>query len=69
MGRKSKGKSFEPSEVAKWIFPEDWRHFVVDVEEVMMQLHREGKITVTQDGLEVAKDQIPQGEIRITVPC
>lgn len=67
MGRKAGGKSFCPSEVVKWIYPQDWRHFMVDVEEVMMQLYREGKISVTQSGKEIPKDRLAKGPVRIKV--
>ena len=67
MSRKIGGKSFDPSEVVKWMFPQDWSHFMVDLEEVMMQLYREGKITVTQSGKEIPKDHLPEGPVRIKV--
>lgn len=61
------GKSFCPSEVVQWIFPVDWRHFIVDVEEEMMKLYKEGKISVTLEDKEVPKDKMPAGPVRITV--
>lgn len=65
MGRKAKGESFSPSEVVKWIFPRAWPHFMADIEEVMMRLYREGKISVTQSGKEIQKDRLPKGPVRI----
>ena len=65
MGRKMKGESFSPSEVVKWIFPQAWAHFMVDIEEVMMELYREGKISVTQAGKDIPKDHLPKGPVRI----
>ncbi len=67
MGRKARGESFSPTEVVKWIFPQSWPHFLVDVEEVMMRLYREGKISVTQAGKEIQKDQLPEGPVRIRI--
>lgn len=67
MGRKSGNKTFCPSEVVKWIFPQAWSYFMVDIKEAMMQLYREGKISVTQSGQEVAKDRMPDGPVRIKV--
>lgn len=67
MGRLSQGASFTPSDVVKWVYPTSWEYFTEDVEETMMELYREGKITVTQNNEEVSKDQIPSGQVRITV--
>jgi len=67
MGRMSGGKSFCPSDVVKWIFPVDWKYFIADVEEAMMQLYREGRISVRQGDLEIPKDRMPRGPVRITL--
>jgi hypothetical protein len=67
MGRKAKGESFSPAEVVKWIFPQAWTHFMVDIEEVMMKLYREGKISVTLAGEDIPKDHLPKGPVRIKV--
>jgi len=68
MGRQRGDKSFCPSEIVRWMYPEDWRLFMDDVREVMMQLYRENKITVSQNGNPIEKEQIPHGPVRITVP-
>jgi hypothetical protein len=67
MGRLSQGESFAPSDVVKWIYPTSWEYFTEDVEEVMMELYREGKIAVTQNNKEIPKDGLPQGLVRITL--
>lgn len=68
MGRKAKEDGFCPSDVVKWIYPQAWRHFVPEVEEVMMQLYREDKIKVTQAGVEVSRTHLPTGTVKITLP-
>jgi hypothetical protein len=67
MGRKVGDQCFCPSEVVKWMFPQDWPHFMVDVQEVMMDLYRQGKISVTQSGKEIPKDRPPLGPVKIRV--
>lgn len=67
MGRKNGDKSFCPSEVVKWIFPQDWPHFMVDIQEPMMRLYREGKISITQSGNEIPKEGLPDGPVEIRV--
>lgn len=67
MGRLSRGASFSPSDVVKWVYPTSWEYFTEDVEDTMMELYREGKITVTQNNEEISKDQIPSGQVKITV--
>lgn len=67
MGRKAGDKTFCPTEVVKWIFPQAWSHFIIDIEEAMMQLYRKGRISVTQSGKEIPKDRLPVGPVRIKV--
>ena len=69
MGRQRKGKNFCPSEIVSWLFPQDWKHFMPDVQSEMMRLYQEGKIIVTQKGVPVPvkKGQIPNGPVRIQV--
>ncbi|SIS72053.1 DUF3253 domain-containing protein [Belliella pelovolcani] len=67
MGRMRKGKSFCPSEVVRWIFPEAWRNFMDEVYQEMMRLYQEGKIIVTQKGIPVDPFLNPKGPVRITV--
>jgi hypothetical protein len=67
MGRLSRGASFSPSDVVRWVYPTSWEYFTEDLEEVMMELYREGKIAVTQNDKEIPKDQLPEGQVRITV--
>lgn len=67
MGRLARGASFAPADVVKWVYPTSWEYFTEDVEEVMMELYREGKIAVTQDDKEIPKDSLPNGPVKITV--
>ncbi|HLT06640.1 MAG TPA: DUF3253 domain-containing protein [Cyclobacteriaceae bacterium] len=65
MGRLSKGKSFSPEDVAKWMYPTSWEYFLEDVEETMMEMYRAGKIAVLQHDKAVATDVLPDGPVRI----
>lgn len=69
MGRLSRGASFSPSDVVRWVYPTSWEYFTEDVEEAMMELYREGKIAVTQNDREISKDCVPDGPVKITVPA
>lgn len=64
-GRTTPRKRFCPEEVVQWIYPEDWEHFLDEVNEAMMHLYREGKIEVTQKGVEIPKDHLPNGSVKI----
>lgn len=66
MLRMQRNSSFCPSEVVRWIYPQDWRHFMEDVQVEMMELYREGKIDVTQEGIAVDLDQLPLGSVMIS---
>jgi hypothetical protein len=65
MARIRKGASFCPSEVMRWMYPQDWRFFMDDVKEEMMRLYREGKISVTQKNEPVNPQNLPKGPVRI----
>jgi hypothetical protein len=65
MGRMKKGNSFCPSEVVRWIYPQDWSYFMEDVHKAMMELYRQGKIDVIQEGKRVDPSKLPSGPIRI----
>jgi hypothetical protein len=64
--KKRKGQSFCPSEVVRKIFPEDWRIFMPDIQNVMMEMYQEGIIEVTQKGLPVSRVKMPVGPVRIS---
>lgn len=49
MCRLKKDECFSPADVVKWIYPQDWRFFLSDVEEAMMRLNRSGKIVVIEN--------------------
>lgn len=68
MGRQRNGNNFCPSEIVRWIFPQDWRKFMPDIQEEMMRLYNEGKIIVLQKGEPVEKEKMPKGPVRIKVP-
>ncbi|WP_301005398.1 DUF3253 domain-containing protein [Lunatimonas sp.] len=57
--------SFCPSEVVRWMYPNAWRHFMPDVHHAMMKLYRDNLISVTQAGIEVDKNFLPKGPVRI----
>lgn len=61
-----KGASFCPSEVVRKMYPQDWRHFMPDIQMAMMDMYQEGKINVTQKGVPIPTDIMPKGPVRIS---
>ncbi|MEP1087853.1 MAG: hypothetical protein ABJ333_17750 [Algoriphagus sp.] len=45
LGR-SRGKSFTSAEIVQQMYPEDWKHFLVDVNLEVLEMHREGLISI-----------------------
>lgn len=43
-----------------------WRHFMSDIREEMMQMYREGLITVTQKEEKIDPENDPKGPVRIS---
>lgn len=64
--RRRKDTSFCPSEVVRRMYPEDWREFMSDIRQAMMELYQEGTIRVTQKGQPIIADKMPVGPVRIS---
>ncbi len=61
--RRGEGKTICPSEVARALYPDQWREEMPRVRTVGRELVKEGKIVVTQAGQEVDPDEA-RGAIR-----
>ncbi|WP_297338187.1 DUF3253 domain-containing protein [Algoriphagus sp.] len=68
MCRKRGDSSFCPSEVARQLYPEDWRNFMDEILAEAMKLYRSGEIRITQSGKNIDPHQEVKGPIRISKP-
>ena len=59
-------KSTCPSEIARMLYPADWRKHMKEVTDEAIDLHLGGKIVITQKGLPVDVNHI-KGPIRIKI--
>lgn len=59
-------KSTCPSEIARMLFPADWRKHMKMVVDAAIELQHEGKVLITQKGEPVDTDNI-KGPIRIKI--
>jgi hypothetical protein len=59
-------KSTCPSEIARLLFPQDWRNHMKAVRDVAIDLHQQGRVVITQKGKPVNIDGI-KGPIRIKI--
>lgn len=59
-------KSTCPSEIARMLFPGDWRKHMKEVVDVAIELHNQGKVAITQKGIPIDVDHI-RGPIRIKI--
>ncbi|WP_158798819.1 DUF3253 domain-containing protein [Pedobacter sp. L105] len=59
-------KSTCPSEIARMLFPDDWRKHMKNVVDVAIDLHNQGKVVITQKGIPVDVNHI-KGPIRIKI--
>ncbi|WP_439558414.1 DUF3253 domain-containing protein [Dyadobacter sp.] len=59
-------KSTCPSEIARMLFPDDWRKHMEDVREVAINLHNKGSVVITQKGVPVDVKHI-KGPVRIKI--
>jgi hypothetical protein len=59
-------KSTCPSEIARMLFPDDWRKHMTEVVDVAIDLHHQGKVMITQKGVAIDVKHI-KGPIRIKI--
>ena len=59
-------KSTCPSEIARLLFPGDWRKHMKDVVGVAIDLHHKNKVVITQKGVPIDVNHI-KGPIRIKI--
>ena len=57
-------KTFCPSEIARELFPKDWRAHMQEVVNVAISLQNQGKVLITQKGKAIDLNDI-KGPIRI----
>jgi len=57
-------KTFCPSEIARELFPKDWRAHMQEVINVAISLQNQGKVLITQKGKAIDLNDI-KGPIRI----
>jgi predicted sugar kinase len=65
-GQRGPEKSTCPSEIARMLFPGDWRKHMKSVVEVAIGLHEQHKVAITQKGDPVDVSHI-KGPIRIKI--
>lgn len=59
-------KSTCPSEIARMLFPDNWRNHMQDVREVATDLHKKGSVVITQKGVPVDVEHM-KGPVRIKI--
>ena len=59
-------KSTCPSEIARMLFPKDWREHMKDVLDVAIDLHNKGSIVITQKGMPIDVKDF-KGPVRIKI--
>jgi hypothetical protein len=57
-------KTVCPSEIARELFPADWRKHMAEVRDLAIELHKAGEVTITQKGEPIDVNYI-KGPIRI----
>ena len=59
-------KSTCPSEIARLLFPEEWREHMKNIMDVAIDLHNQGKVVITQKGIPIDVNHI-KGPVRIKI--
>jgi len=64
--RRGPEKSTCPSEIARLLYPDNWRDHMKNVVDVAIGLYNEGKVVITQKGIAIDVNHI-KGPIRIKI--
>lgn len=64
--QRGREKSTCPSEIARKLFPDDWRNHMKNVVDVAIDLHNQGKVMITQKGITIDVNHI-KGPVRIKI--
>ena len=59
-------KSTCPSEIARELFPKDWRNHMGEIRDAAIALHNSGKVLLTQKGRVIDPEDV-KGPIRIKI--
>jgi len=59
-------KSTCPSEIARKLFPDNWRKHMKEVVDGAIDLHNQGKVVITQKGVPIDVNHI-KGPVRIKI--
>jgi len=59
-------KTICPSDVARQMFPEDWRKHMDEIRKEAIELQKQGKVLITQKGIPIDTNNI-KGPIRIKI--
>jgi hypothetical protein len=63
--RRKRGEPFDPSEIVRKLFPEDWALFVEELNVELTKMQLENLIEISQDGKRTALEKIPDGLVTI----
>lgn len=67
MAKRRKGSSFCPSEVVRWLYPNDWRHFMEEEMEAVSCLFGQGLLEIRQGGNLVDPNFLTDGPVRLNI--
>ena len=59
-------KSTCPSEIARMLFPDDWRKHMNNIVDGAIELHNQGKVVITQKGIPIDVNHF-KGPVRIKI--
>lgn len=59
-------KTICPSEVARDMFAQNWRNHMNEIRDAAIKLQQQGKVSITQKGVEISVEDI-KGPIRIKI--
>ncbi len=68
LGQRDPSSSICPSEVARKLWPRDWRPHMASVREVALAQMRDGVLLITQGGRPISLDLPLRGAIRLRRP-
>ncbi|MBD3628886.1 DUF3253 domain-containing protein [Cyclobacterium sp.] len=67
MAKRRRGSSFCPSDVVRWLYPNDWRHFMEEEMEAAMWLFDQDLLEIRQDGNLIDQNYLTEAPVRLNI--
>ncbi|MFO7826874.1 MAG: DUF3253 domain-containing protein [Cyclobacterium sp.] len=67
MAKRKEGSAFAPAEVVRWLYPNDWEHFMEEEMEAVCWLFQQGFLEIRQGGIPVDPNFLTEEPVTLII--